>query len=208
MAFPKPLLTDAADIEASTSDLIDAIDRAVVSRHTNATTRTSAIPSPTAGMVSYRSDANAIEYYNGSAWTLVGNNMAGICALNTSSGTDTTTSATYVNLAGTGSTTSFSFTKISAATRLLFRCSAGFYVTDGGTSIDFAVLVNGTDYFLTRLGDTVSANVNLTASGFVYVSGLAAGAYTIQGRWKRAGGVGTGGRNQNGTYALNCEEVR
>lgn len=34
--------------------------------------RSSAIPSPSEGMVSYRSDANVLEYYNGSAWTAVG----------------------------------------------------------------------------------------------------------------------------------------
>lgn len=30
--------------------------------------RSSAIPSPSEGMISYRTDANVVEYYNGSAW--------------------------------------------------------------------------------------------------------------------------------------------
>lgn len=35
-------------------------------------TRSSAIPSPSEGMVTYRIDTKQLEYYNGTAWTAVG----------------------------------------------------------------------------------------------------------------------------------------
>jgi hypothetical protein len=37
----------------------------------NASARTSALPSPTAGMVTYLVDSGKLWFYNGSAWTLV-----------------------------------------------------------------------------------------------------------------------------------------
>lgn len=39
--------------------------------------RSSAIPSPSEGMVSYRSDTKALEYYNGTAWTAIGGGAGG-----------------------------------------------------------------------------------------------------------------------------------
>jgi hypothetical protein len=107
------------------------------------------------------------------------------------SSTDTTTSATYVNLAGTGSVTSFSFTKRYADTRIRVDLSAGFFVAGTGNSAArFGVQINGTDY------DVVNRHINPAsthgeASGVRYITGVPAGAYTVQGRWRRSAGTQT-----------------
>lgn len=121
------------------------------------------------------------------------------------SAVDTTTSATYVN---TAATTSFSFTKILTATRLRIDLSVVFFVTVNDTSTMFGVNVNGTDYDLAQQGSTISAGVELTTSGFVFVpAGLAPGTYTIQLRWKRTAGTGTCSRAGNGFISLFCTET-
>lgn len=119
---------------------------------------------------------------------------------------DTTTSATYVNLAAVSS---FSFTKILTATRLKIEFDVMFFVTVNDTSTRFGVLINGVDYDVVHMGGAnVSASVNITAAGNALVaSGLAAGTYTIQGRWKRTAGTGTCSRATNGWLTIHCKET-
>jgi hypothetical protein len=56
-----------------------------VNQFASASARTSAITSPAAGMVSYRTDANTLEQYNGTAWVpagmqLIASNTLGVAA--------------------------------------------------------------------------------------------------------------------------------
>ena len=54
------------------SDLNDYLMRQSVIVFSNATARSSAITSPSEGMVTYLEDTNALNVYNGSAWVSLG----------------------------------------------------------------------------------------------------------------------------------------
>ena len=60
--------------------------------------RGSAIPSPTEGMVTYLEDSNAVEVYNGSAFTAVGPGSILQVVSTTKTDTFTTTSSTFVDV--------------------------------------------------------------------------------------------------------------
>lgn len=119
---------------------------------------------------------------------------------------ESTTSSSYVNM---GATSSFSFTKILGSTRLRIEMELTFFVTNADTSTRFGVRINGVDYDVLHVGgNTIVANSNFAAAGSAIVaSGLAAGTYTIQGRWKRTGGTGSSSRFTNGWLSLYCTET-
>jgi hypothetical protein len=99
------------------------------------------------------------------------------------SGSDTTSSTAFVNMAGTGSQTSFSFTKRFASTRVFVMISAGFFTGNGAIGPKFGVLINAVDYEICRQRGAITANAHLSVSGHRYITGIAAGTYTVQGRW-------------------------
>lgn len=121
------------------------------------------------------------------------------------SATDSTTSATYVNMAG--ASTSFSFTKASSGTRLKATMNVGAFISGAAnTRPGFAVQIGSTDY------DVVGMTINPLAThtinaGFVYLSGIAAGTYTVQGRWRRISGTGTLARNSEDPVAISILEL-
>jgi hypothetical protein len=103
-------------------------------------------------------------------------------------GNDSTTSASYVNTVGTSS---FSFTKDFASTRIKLDMHITSQVSVAATGTRFGVSLNGTDYDVCQMVNP-QANIRAQASGTTFIgSGLAAGTYTIQGRWKRVSGTGT-----------------
>jgi hypothetical protein len=103
-------------------------------------------------------------------------------------GNDSTTSASYVNTVGT---TSFSFTKDFTNTRVKLDMHITSQVSIAATGTRFGVSLNGTDYDVCQMVNA-QANIRAQASGTTFIgSGLAAGTYTIQGRWKRVSGTGT-----------------
>ena len=120
---------------------------------------------------------------------------------------DTTTSGSYVNMAGTGSVTSFSFTKRYAATRIKVEMSLTFVTNNTGSGGQFGVRINGVDTDVCRLAALLSPNVHLPCSGPAYISGVPAGTYTVQGRWYRIGGSGTLSRDFNDFLAITAREV-
>lgn len=133
----------------------------------------------------------------------------GVSSLSTTSGSDTCTSSSYQSMTGTGSQTSFSFTKRfgSAISRIKVTIHQTLYQSGG--SLPFAqlgALVNGTDYDL--IGATISGSgVNTMMSGFAYIPSIAAGVYTIQARWKRVSGTGTLTRDTLNWLAFEAMEV-
>lgn len=102
-------------------------------------------------------------------------------------GSTTTTSASYVDMA-TGS--SMTFSKLHADTVLLVWMRKNWFATSANTVASFGVGVNGADYD-TSGPATTEASSWQPDSGFVRITGLPAGTYTIQGRWKRVSGAGT-----------------
>lgn len=114
----------------------------------------------------------------------------GVNAAATTSGTTTTTSAAYVNMAGTGAQTSFSFTKLRSDTDLVVFMAVSRYDATSASTAMYGVNINSTDYdmMLHILNQTLNHQF---AAAQRNISGLAAGAYTVQARWKRQGGTGT-----------------
>lgn len=107
------------------------------------------------------------------------------------SGSDTTTSLTHVNMAGTGAVTSFTFVKRYTATRVRLDGAASVYVGGGGatTNVVVAARINATDYDLWETPCLV--NERQFGTGFRYVTGIPAGTYTVQMRWRRTAATGT-----------------
>jgi hypothetical protein len=121
------------------------------------------------------------------------------------SGSDTTVSAVFVNMAGTGAVTSFVFNKKLAATKVVVTMFVGWQNAVALSQMSFGVLVNGVDYECTRSSQNAT-NTPALSSGFAVISGLAVGAYTVQARWKRRGGSGTPTRSNDEILAMIAEE--
>lgn len=114
---------------------------------------------------------------------------------------ESTGATTYANL-GAGS--SCSFTKRYAATRLLVSMTADFVTSATGRGVEFAVQIGATDYLVAPAHQALPASaVRLHTSGQIIISGIAASTFTVQGRWKCAGGAGTISRIVNDDY-ISC----
>lgn len=109
-------------------------------------------------------------------------------AMNNNIVSGTTTSGSYVDMPATSS---FSFTKIHASTSIALTMDVSLLSTAASTIARFGVRINSVDYDITEVTFNVS-NTHLRGSGTRDVAAaLAAGAYTIQGRWLRTTGAGT-----------------
>lgn len=84
-ALPIPILSDVANVPLHVSNLAGALEKQLVMSFASAAARTSAIPSPVAGMFCWRTDAAVLEYYNGAAWVQPGGRLA--AAVRTTAGT-------------------------------------------------------------------------------------------------------------------------
>lgn len=130
-----------------------------------------------------------------------------ICDAAVTSLTDTTGSATYVDLAGAGAVTSFPFTKRCAATRVKIELHASLFVAGTGNSaVRFGVQIGGTDY------DIVNRHINpasthAQASGTRHIESIPPGVYTVQGRWRRSAGTQTLTRGTDNWLSISAEEV-
>jgi len=104
--------------------------------------------------------------------------------------TGTTGSTSYANLPAkaAGGAASFSFTKKRSDTRLRVAMKLIAYSDATSTGMQLGCQIGATDYDVTRCYYTSA--IYLNANGWTYISGLAAGTYTLQGRWKRFAGSG------------------
>lgn len=100
----------------------------------------------------------------------------------------TTTSSSFANIGGS---TSVSFTKVDASSRLRVDLHVSCFVTGSVPDVaEFGVLINGTDYAIMK-GTISAASIHKTFSGIRLIGGIAAGTYTVQARWRRVSGSGT-----------------
>lgn len=116
---------------------------------------------------------------------------------------DSTSSAAYANLLGVSS---FPFTKQDANSRLKVTIHAGAFVSIATTRPTYGVLLGATDY------DVVSQTINpinthTNISGVSYLTGVPAGGYTVQGRWKRVSGTGLVQRNTEDWLSISVKEL-
>lgn len=99
-----------------------------------------------------------------------------------------TTSASYVDV----TSASKSFTKVGSAAQsdLLIQLSAGGFSTVGATAMKLGVRVNGVDRDITMMLFNSANSHGAFPTGNLRITGLAAGAYTIQVRALRQSGTG------------------
>lgn len=111
--------------------------------------------------------------------------------LNNALGTLNSNSAVYVNLPGTSS---FSFTKAyaAAATQIKVAMTCGSWSDLAATGHMYGLLISGVDYDVIRYTHNDASNHG-TVTGFRFITGIAAGVYTVQGRIRRD--LGPGGTN-------------
>lgn len=144
---------------------------------------------------------------------VAGSNDGVNAAATTSSGvglSDTTTSASYVNMAGAGSQTSFSFIKRFPSTQTRIKIHMSGSMWGAGTlpvAVMFGVRINSTDFDVYRQQIDAAAGNNTYGQGIAYVSGIPAGTYTVQGRWKRLSGTATPNRDTGNWLTIMAEEV-
>lgn len=128
-------------------------------------------------------------------------NIEGVWTIPTVGGTVNTLA--YANMpAGT----SFNFTKQNASSRLLvfmnWACRTGVAVKQ----VKAAVNINGTDYQITHQEIPVTAQ-HWQMSNIRLISGVAAGTYTIQGRWSSEDNTTTFTIDTNDVFSLICWEI-
>lgn len=186
--------------------LVKQMTQGDIMRFANAAERTAIFGtlkvSPPKGSISHLLDNDRHFRWSGSAWLPLEANSD---TVNGASGGGNTTSATYVDMPS-GSALS-GFTKLAAGTQLHIAMALTGFATVGSTVSRFAVNISGTDYDVTQL---FFNNVeHLPVSGFRKVpAGIAAGVYTIQGRWRRVSGTGTLTTNVDDWFSMTVEEKR
>lgn len=134
----------AQDLNTYVSDNLADLDPRTVKSFADASARTTAIPSPAAGAVTFLEDTDAVEVYDGSAWTSV--NHAGIgsnVASSVSTAVFTTTSTSFTDLTGL----SVTITPSSATSKVLLiaqvsvglgnTASFGHYKFSGGNTATY-----------------------------------------------------------------------
>lgn len=117
-----------------------------------------------------------------------------------------TTSASYVDMPAGSSK---AFTKLNAAvSQLRVQFSASSFVTGAAATVcQYGIRVNGVDYDISRQYFNAVSDHRTCPAGVFYVTGLAAGAWTVQGRWKRTTGTGTLAVDSGDWISIDVSEV-
>lgn len=104
-------------------------------------------------------------------------------------GGGSTNVATYGDIPGS---TSFSFQKLYSSTQTKLRVwlSVTARVDVTFTNSGWGVRVNGTDYDVAH-NEFGTTSAHQCISGGIFITGVPAGTYTVQGRYKRDGGTGS-----------------
>lgn len=136
--------------------------------------------------------------------TAIAELRTGSAGLSNAAGAGTTTSSSYADVAGS---TSVSFTKLQASTAIVAAVSLNCYITGAtNTPVSVALSINATDYeiyeyFLNDISKHYPTN------GYRRVTGVAAGTYTVQVRWKRVSGSGTVTTDVNDWVSVSLQEA-
>lgn len=151
---------------------------------------------------------NAVNDHEGRISTIYGllTSFYGTSGQSTTSGFDTTTSATFVNCAGTGNLSSFSFTKVFANTSVLLDVQTSFFTSVAAGGAEFALRINGTDYTCTH-ENASATGVATKVGGWAIATGIPVGVYTVQARWRRYLGTGTCQRGTDQWMSISAREI-
>lgn len=115
----------------------------------------------------------------------------------------TTTSGSMVDLPGSPE---FEFIKRYDDTRVEITMAMSCFSTVGSTEVGQGVIFDSTDVFVSSFYFT-SANVRHAFTGLAEASGLAAGTYTVGGRWDRESGTGTLTVGIQDWLSIRCVEI-
>jgi hypothetical protein len=169
-----------------------AAERVGVMKFASAAARSSALPAPTAGMLSYRTDTASFEYYNGTAWTaLFGyNTLARTKSIRPTTVNMDITSTSFVNYApGT-----MSFTKLYAQSMIRLHVEHSGYIPAGsltGTELYCAISFNGTDWQFADFSFGNAGSHQTFVGTYDVGAGVAANTYPLQLKYRLAAS-GTG----------------
>lgn len=126
-------------------------------------------------------------------------------AATTGGANNDTTSGTYVDMAGTGSVTSFNFTKRYPASRLKVTSHVSMFAVTSSSNAQIGMRIDGVDHNLFTMVATL--NVHGFGSATTYLSGVTSGIKTAQMRWRRSSGTGTLRRDSGDWLSISVEEV-
>ncbi len=162
---------------------------------------------PFDGLFIYEQDTDALLYFDGATWKRSGHHIPHATAANIFvSAARTSTSTTYVNIAnGTADEIKIvNFVKHRADTKLICELAVNYvYTTVQDSKMTFGVNVNATDYDVAQSASIGGSGKNPT--GYREITGLAAGTYTVTGRWKT--GTGTLNLTADSSLALLVTET-
>jgi hypothetical protein len=121
--------------------------------------RSSAIPTPTEGMMSYRTDDDVVEVFDGSAYVGVGGSDSGVTQVASTAKTDTfsSSSTSFTDITGL----SVSITPSSASNKVLVIASVSAACDPTLTNISFLLVRESTSI---ALGDAAGTRVRSTMS--------------------------------------------
>ena len=124
---------------------------------------------------------------------------AGVC-----SGSFNTNSTSFSNH---GDVPALNFVKRYEDTRVALTTTIGCFPAAVSLAVEFAMLINGTDRVTG--GNTWAATVanHVTVTGTTAVTGIPAGAYAVNARWRRPVGAAAVGSNGADYYFASAEEI-
>lgn len=146
-----------------TSAAMNIVGDSTVNVFDDATARNSAISSPSEGMVCYLKDTNAIEFYDGSSWSAIGD----ITAVNAGANIDVTSSTGPIPSVALAIDAEVNFAD-QLATRPEMKDYAETVNAIGGTG-------GGTQDIDLTLGNVVTATVDTSANTFTFSNPSATG---------------------------------
>lgn len=158
----------------------------VVTPFATAAARASAVTAPVEGMVTYRADDDVIEVYDGTEWL-----APAIQVPHTDVSTITPTTARAINpatFADFPDGTALAITKLRDDTKLVVSFQGSAYADATSISVEWGLEIDGTDYGACVFHFT-SANVHSGMAQLSEITGVDAGSYDAQLRWRNMSGV-------------------
>lgn len=201
-----PVNTDINDVPTHMTLYNAGVERRLFKRYLSTADRTARNPSPQTGEISILLNTGEIDVFFGGAWScigFVGKGQLDTQNFNQSGGLATNIGVTtYVNANG-----SVSFTKILASSRLLVRLGFTCYgTTTPPWELLYGVNINSIDYDVGKL-NIGTANVHAAAYAERTISGIAAGAYTVQVRMKNSNAAKTTILDNGDVLSLTVSEI-
>lgn len=202
-----PELTDIPNGPSAIQTLATQLDTKLVPYFGSAGSRDAAITAPVAGLTCIVSGIGMMTYTT--EWVPLTTATSIQSAAAVTAGNDTTTSATYVDMAGTGAVTSISnWVKYATTTRIRLRMDVAYFNQTSANLVAVALKINGTDYTVAQLGGNgVNIHAPITGAAYVAASAVPSGTYSVQARWKRVSGTGTPTRDTNDWLTFEVQEV-